>query len=263
MLEGNLHKMTTAFAEPIQYSLSLGNDTICLNDLLDRKMKIQFEGRINCVACGRTTKKAFGQGFCYPCFRDAPENAECIVRPELCEGHLGKGRDPEWEKKYHVQPHVVYLALSSGLKVGITRKTQVPTRWIDQGASSAILLAEVPYRRLAGEIEVALKEHFNDKTNWQRMLKDEVIKADLETSRNEAIAHLPEELQQYALTQSSVWNLMFPKLDTPQKVKSIRLEKQPVLEGILTGIKGQYLIFDNQQVMNVRNHAGYFIRMDF
>lgn len=255
--------MTTAFAEPIQYSLNLGDENLRINDFLGKKISLQFEGRINCVACGRLTKKAFGQGFCYPCFRDAPQNAECILRPELCEGHLGKGRDPEWEKKYHVQPHYVYLALSSGLKVGITRGTQVPTRWIDQGASQAILLAEVPYRRLSGEIEVALKEHYNDKTNWQRMLKNEVLESDLYDKKKEAADLLPDTLQQYVLKNEKVWNLNFPHLDIPEKVKSLRLEKQPMVEGVLTGIKGQYLILDNYNVINIRNHAGYFVRFVF
>jgi len=263
MIEGNLFKMPTEFGDPIQYKLRLGDDELKVNELLGKKLRIDFEGRVNCVACGRLTKKAFGQGFCYPCFRDAPENAECIVRPELCEGHLGKGRDPEWEKKYHVQPHVVYLALSSGLKVGITRKTQVPTRWIDQGASQAIILAEVPYRRLSGEIEVALKEHYNDKTNWQRMLKGQVLETNLIEKKQEATTLLPNELRQYVMENDEVFNLHFPHLDVPEKVKSIRLDKQNTLEGVLTGIKGQYLILDNLSVINVRNHAGYFVRLSF
>lgn len=263
MIEGNLHKMNTEFGSPIKYSLHLSGDELNMNELLGKKLRIEFQGRINCVACGRATKKAFGQGFCYPCFANAPENAECIVRPELCEGHLGKGRDPEWELKYHVQPHFVYLAVSSGLKVGITRATQIPYRWIDQGASSAIILAEVPYRRLSGEIEVALKSHYADKTNWQRMLKNEILDADLIEKKTEAKSLLPTELKQYVTDDAQIWNLEFPSLDTPSKVKSIRLEKQSELEGVLTGIKGQYLIFDNQHVMNVRNHAGYFVRFCF
>lgn len=262
-LSGNLFKMPATFGTPITYRLHLGEDELVLNDLLGKKMSIEFGGRINCVACGRATKKAFGQGFCYPCFSTAPENAECILRPELCEGHLGKGRDPEWELRHHVQPHYVYLALSSGLKVGITRETQIPTRWIDQGASSAIILAKVPHRRLSGEIEVALKAFYSDKTNWQRMLKNELLDADLTQCKQEAKAHLPTELQQYVLDDDEIWDLEFPSLDTPSKVKSIRLEKQPILEGVLTGIKGQYLILDNINVINIRNHAGYFVRFCF
>jgi len=255
--------MPTEFGSPIKYKLILGEDEILVNDLLGKKIAFSFAGQINCVSCGRLTKKAFGQGFCYPCFANSPDNAECILRPELCEGHLGGGRDPEWEQKHHVQPHYVYLALSSGLKVGITRGTQIPTRWIDQGASSAIILAKVPYRRLSGEIEVALKEFYSDKTNWQRMLKNQVLDADLLTTKQEAKAHLPVELQQYVTEDEEIWNLEFPSLDTPQKVKSIRLEKQPELEGVLTGIKGQYLILDNLNVINIRNHAGYFIELGY
>lgn len=261
--EGNLHKMYTQFGEPIEYRLQLGDDTILINELLGKKIAVEFEGRINCVACGKQTKKAFGQGFCYPCFANAPENAECILRPELCEGHLGGGRDPEWEQRHHVQPHYVYLALSSGLKVGITRETQIPTRWIDQGASSAIILAEVPYRRLSGEIEVALKEFYNDKTNWQRMLKNEVAEADLVTMKEEAASKLSDDLRKYVTDDQQVWSLKYPALDTPPKVKSLKLDKFPIIEGALTGIKGQYLILDNLNVINIRSHNGYFVRFSY
>lgn len=263
MPDGNLSKMPTEFDSPIRYHLELGPDRILVNSLLGKNVKISFDGRINCVSCGVLTKKAFGQGFCYPCFANSPQNAECIIRPELCEGHLGKGRDPEWEKRNHVQPHTVYLALSSGLKVGVTRDTQVPTRWIDQGAYQAVVIAEVPYRRLAGEIEVELKEYYNDKTNWQRMLKNEVLHDDLILKKEEAADHLPEHLKQYVSEEDEVWELEYPSLDTPPKVKSQRLEKEPVLEGTLTGIKGQYLIFDNSKVINVRNHAGYYVQLDY
>ena len=261
--QGNLHKMYTEFGEPIKYRLKLGDDEILVSDLLGQKINIEFDGRINCVYCGVRTKKAFGQGFCYPCFANSPDNAECIIRPELCEGHLGGGRDPEWEQKHHVQPHYVYLAVSSGLKVGITRNTQIPTRWIDQGASSAIILAEVPYRRLSGEIEVALKEFYSDKTNWQRMLKNQVLDADLLAVKAEAKSRLPEDLQEYVTDDQQIWNLNFPSLDTPLKVKSQRLEKVHSVEGVLTGIKGQYLIFDNLNVINIRNHAGYYVQLSY
>ncbi|MDP6908011.1 MAG: DUF2797 domain-containing protein [Flavobacteriales bacterium] len=254
--------MRTEFGHPIRYYLKLNKGEICVNDFLGKKLEIEFSGRINCVACGRLTKKSFGQGFCYPCFMNAPQNAECIIRPELCEGHLGKGRDPEWEKRNHVQPHFVYLALSSGLKVGITRETQIPTRWIDQGASQAIILAEVPYRRLSGEIEVALKEHYSDRTNWQRMLKNQILDDDLLLRKQEAKHHLPLALQKFVNDDVQIWELNYPNLDTPVKVKSFKLEKIPVLEGMLTGIKGQYLIFDNQMVINVRNHSGYHVSIN-
>lgn len=260
---GNLFKMPTEFGSPIKYKLVLGDDQILMNDLLGKKISLSFDGQINCISCGRLTKKAFGQGFCYPCFANSPDNAECILRPELCEGHLGGGRDPEWEQKHHVQPHYVYLALSSGLKVGITRGTQVPTRWIDQGASAAIILAEVPYRRLSGEIEVALKEFYSDRTNWQRMLKNEMLDADLLEVKATAKSQLSAELQQYVTDDEQIWNLEFPSLDTPLKVKSLKLDKMPLIEGVLTGIKGQYLILDNLYVINIRSHSGYFVEMSY
>lgn len=262
-LSGNLSKMRTEHGSPIQYFLRLEEEELPVNDLLGKKISIEFEGRINCSSCGKITKKSFGGGFCYPCFVSAPESAECIIRPELCEGHLGKGRDPEWEQRHHVQPHYVYLALSSGLKVGITRNTQIPTRWIDQGASKAIILAEVPYRRLSGEIEVALKAHYSDRTNWQRMLKNEVLEDDLIIRKEETKGLLSSELQQYVTEDQEVWQLDYPSLDTPLKVKSQKLEKVFSLEGVLTGIKGQYLIFDNLNVINIRSHTGYHVAISY
>jgi hypothetical protein len=209
------------------------------------------------------TKKSFGQGFCYPCFINSPENAECIVKPELCRGHLGEGRDVEWEKAHHVQPHYVYLALSSDVKVGVTRNIQVPTRWIDQGASQAIILAETPYRQLAGEIEVALKNYLPDKTNWQRMLKNEVAQGvDLAERKRLAAGFLPEHLQQYVATSDAITSIVYPVLRYPQKVKSLSLEKQPEINGVLAGIKGQYLIFEDGSVTNIRNQSGYVIELN-
>jgi len=258
-----LKKMRTAIGSPVSYSLASDEGNLDITALLGQKVALRFEGRIFCIACGRKTNKSFGQGFCYPCFANSPENSECIVRPELCEGHLGGGRDPEWELAHHVQPHVVYLALSSGLKVGITRKTQVPTRWIDQGAVKAIILAEVPYRRLAGEIEVALKSHYSDRTNWQQMLKGQVAEEDLTAKKAEAASLLPQALREHISTEHSIIDIEYPLLDTPAKVTSLKLEKQPLIEGVLTGIKGQYLILDNSNVINIRSHAGYEVSWDF
>lgn len=262
-MKGTLHKMHTAIGDPISYALNLKNDNIDMTALLGQKVSFHFQGRIFCVACGKKTNKSFGQGFCYNCFVSSPDNSECILRPELCEGHLGGGRDPEWEREFHVQPHVVYLALSSGLKVGITRMTQVPTRWIDQGASQAIILAEVPYRRLAGEIEVALKAQYSDRTNWQQMLKGQVAQEDLQAKKREAANFLSEELRTYVTPSDTIHHLSFPMLDLPSKVTSLKLDRQPLIEGILTGIKAQYLILDNTNVLNIRSHSGYEIDLNF
>jgi hypothetical protein len=259
---GNLRKMGTIAGDPIRYQLTLGEDTIEMNDLIGHAISLQYQGTIHCKICGRKTNKSFGEGFCYPHFMNHPANSPCIVRPELCQGHLGKGRDAAWEQAHHVQPHVVYLALSSSVKVGVTRDTQVPTRWIDQGASQAIILAELPYRQLAGQMEVALKDHYTDKTSWQRMLKNEVdTEVDLAAEKARAGAFLPAELQQYLSEDDEISELIYPVETYPLKVSSLNLDKVPVISGTLEGIKGQYLFFDQNRVFNVRRHTGYLVTL--
>lgn len=251
--------MMTALDQPVRYTLSLDGTEIGMNDLIGKDIQIKFTGEIHCRICGRKTKKSFGEGYCYPDFMNHPANSPCIIRPELCEGHLGNGRDVDWEQEHHVQPHVVYLALSSGVKVGVTRETQVPTRWIDQGASQAIKLAEVPYRQLAGEIEVELKEHMTDKTNWQRMLKNQVAEADLLEEKEYAATMLPEMYHDYISDDDDIIEISYPVLEFPEKVKSLNLDKTPEVGGKLLGIKGQYLILEGGQVLNVRKHTSYLV----
>ena len=259
---GNLQKMAVAAAEPVAYTLHLGDSAIDMNARIGQPLHLRFTGRINCKVCGREIKKVFGEGLCYPDFLNHPANSPCILRPELCEGHLGQGRDVEWETANHVQPHAVYLALSSEVKVGVTRATQIPTRWIDQGASAAIVLAETPYRQLAGEIEVALKAHLTDKTSWQRMLKNEVAEGvDLVAEKARIGALLPAAFQAYRTGSTDLWAFTYPVAAYPTKVKSVTLDKTPELSGTLAGIKGQYLIFDDGQVFNVRRHTGYWVEL--
>lgn len=259
---GKLEKMPVEPSEPVVYTLTLGETPVVMNDLIGSEISLRFTGEIRCIRCDRKTDKAFGQGFCYPCFRDAPENAECIVRPELCRGHLGEGRDPAWEEEHHNQPHAVYLALTSAVKVGVTRWTQVPTRWIDQGAAAALVVARTPYRQLAGEIEVASKELFTDRTNWQRMLKDERLEgADLTAERERFIEALPSHLKEYALTDAEVLEISYPVTEPPAKVKSVNLDKEPILTDVLAGVRGQYLIFSDQRVINIRRYSGYIIEL--
>ena len=260
---GNLLKMKTALEDEVQYYFRLDDDLTHLNPLIGKEIELVFEGQINCISCGAKTKKSFAQGFCYKCFISAPESSPCIIKPELCEAHLGKGRDVAWEEAHHNQPHIVYLAKSSAVKVGVTRSTQMPTRWIDQGASEAIVLAEVPYRRLAGEIEVALIDHFTDKTNWQRMLKNEVSTKDLLEIKEKCIEQfLPNEYKEYASDKNEILSFNYPVADYPQKIKSISFDKEPVITSTLHGIKGQYLYFDNGKVMNVRKHSGYLVKLN-
>ena len=255
--------MRVEHADPVRYTLELADHSIAMNELIGREITLAFSGEIRCIRCNRVTRKAFGQGFCYPCFRDAPENSECIVRPELCRGHLGEGRDPEWEEEHHNKPHAVYLALSSAVKVGVTRWTQIPTRWIDQGAARAIVVARTPYRRLAGEIEIAGKELYTDRTNWQRMLKDEPPEeeADLRAERERFLAALPAPLAEYAVRDSEPVAIHYPLRDAPLRVKSINLDKQPLLSAILAGIRGQYLVFEGGTVINIRRYSGYVVQL--
>lgn len=257
-----LHKMTTALDDVVKYSLKTEDTVVDLNALIGQPIQLSFTGTVQCMACGEFPKKLFAQGFCYNCFTNAPQAAECIIRPELCRAHLGEGRDVEWEKKHHFQPHVVYFAVASALKVGVTRSTQVPTRWIDQGASQAIKIAEVPYRQLAGEIEVALKSAFTDKTNWRKMLKNEVAEFDLEEEKWQLEGLLPDDLSQYMTEDDEIVDINYPVLTYPDKVKSVGFDKLPEIEGKLLGIKGQYLLLDNDRVLNIRKHEGYLINLN-
>jgi hypothetical protein len=257
-----LSKMRTEFKEPIQYSLNLAGDSISINSLLHKRLRIKWDGVIICRKCKKHTKKSFGEGFCYNCFISAPEASPCILKPELCEAHLGKGRDLEYEEKNHNQPHIVYLAATDKVKVGVTRETQVPTRWIDQGAHQTIVLARTPNRYLAGVLEVALKALYTDKTNWRSMLKNIIDSTiDLEEEKWSCCEVLPNDLQQYFTEDDSIFTLHFPTTQYPEKIQTLNLLKQDCFEGILTGIKGQYLIFDHQTVFNVRRHTSFEIEL--
>ena len=261
--KGNLLKMKAIDERPVRYFLKLGENEICMNELIGRDIKIAFEGIIHCVACGRKIKKAFGEGFCYPCFISSPLSSECFIRPELCLAHEGKGRDPEWEEENHNKPHYIYLAQTSHIKVGITRATQIPTRWLDQGAWKAIKIALTPNRFLAGMIEVELKQHIIDKTHWQKMLKNETDESiDLLTAKEEAFSYLSSSFIAFALKdEQEIYTFEYPVLKYPGQVKSINLDKSPLVNGTLAGIRGQYLIFSDNQVINIRRYSGYEIRL--
>jgi len=252
-----LKKMMTELNDEVQYYLDVENDSLNLNQLLNRDIEISFEG-YQCLCCGKE-KKIFRQGFCYDCFYESAAVGDWIMKPELSKAHLGiEDRNLEFEKKVQLKPHVVYLALSSNVKVGVTRKTQVPTRWIDQGASKAIEIVEVPNRYLAGITEVALKEYVADKTSWQKMLKNNIAEADLIEEREKLKAYIPEEAKDYFLANNGkVTEIKYPVLQYPTKIKTLNLEKSNLFFGKLKGIKGQYLLFEDGTVFNVRNSEGY------
>lgn len=258
MFQGVLTKMITTFGDPIQYYLDFKDDFVCMNQLLDKKISLQFV-KYECLNC-HLDKAIYRQGFCKSCFYEVPQAADWVMRPELSKAHLGEeDRDLEFEKKAQLQPHIVYLANSSNIKVGVTRKSQVPTRWIDQGAHEAIEIAELPNRYLAGVIEVALKDHVGDKTNWRTMLKNEIQDEDLVAWKDKLRPFLPEETQQYFIENGKEIQLHFPVHQYPEKPKSLNLIKTPEYEGVLKGIKGQYLIFEDNTVFNVRANEGLVV----
>lgn len=254
--------MKSVFGSPVEYRLLLSGEELFVNSLIGQSISIQHTGAIFCAACGAKIKKTFQDGLCFKCFQNAPEASECILRPELCRAHLGEGRDIEWEQIHHNQPHIVYLAASDTVKVGVTRNTQIPFRWIDQGAAAAIRLAETPNRYEAGKLEVALKSIFTDKTNWQRMLRNEIDESiDLEEEKWSLHEQLPSDLTEFFSEDDEIFHIQYPVIQYPERIKSISLDKTPFVRGKLTGIKGQYLIFEDGSVMNVRKHTGYEVKI--
>ena len=259
--QGVLKKMMTENGDTIQYYLDMGSDFLNMNQLLNKEFTISFV-KYECLNC-HLDKTIYRQGFCKSCFFDIPQAADWIMRPELSKAHLDEeDRDLDYEKKVQLQPHIVYLANSSNVKVGVTRKQQVPTRWIDQGAHEAIEIVEVPNRYLAGITEVVLKEHVADKTNWRKMLKNDIEDENLVEWREKLKQYIPDEAKEYFIENNSETNLNFPVTKYPEKPKSLNLGKTPTYKGTLVGIKGQYLIFEDETVFNVRANEGLVVAIE-
>jgi hypothetical protein len=255
-----LKKMTTDLQKVVNYYLIFEDGYIFVNDLLGKRIAINQTG-YQCLNCG-AEKKIFSQGYCYDCFSTSASVGDWIMKPELSTAHLDiEDRDLTYEKSVQLQPHIVYLSLTSDVKVGVTRKTQIPTRWIDQGAVAAIPIIELPNRYLAGITEVALKNIYADKTSWQKMLKNDYPSINLETERLRAYDFLPNEVKMFWQEDLKTQTINYPILDYPQKVKSINLDKTPQFEGKIVGIKGQYIIFADDTVWNVRSHEGFRISL--
>lgn len=263
---GQVSKMKTLLADPVQYTMLLGEQEVALNQYLGRTLALEFGGVINCLHCGRKTAKSFNQGYCYPCFTRLAQCDSCIVSPEKCHYAAGTCREPEWGEQHCMIDHFVYLANTSGLKVGITRGSQVPTRWMDQGATQAQPIFRVDTRLHSGLVETVFKNHIADKTNWQAMLKGDAVPCDLEQARQrllgECAADIDRLQRQFGLQAISVLEgqpqtlISYPVLEYPRTVRSLNLDKTPVIGGTLLGIKGQYLIFDSG-VINMRKYGGY------
>jgi len=253
----------------IKYQLPIGEQSIELNELIGKEVTLEYIGIINCSHCGRKTKKSYSQGHCYPCMQKLAQCDMCIMKPEICHHHLGTCRDPEWGTNNCFVPHYVYLANSSGLKVGITRHTQIPTRWIDQGAIQALPIFKVASRIQSGLVEIALTEFIADKTNWRAMLKGSPEKIDLIARAKELKPKISQKLADIALhygedavesLDSDVVELHYPVQQYLEKISSFNFDKTPIVSGILLGIKGQYLIFD-KGVINMRKFTSYHINL--
>jgi len=254
-------------ASPVEYQLPLDDELIPLNKYIDEKIKLKYIGEIHCIECGRKTNKSYNQGFCYPCFKSLAKCDMCIMKPETCHYHLGTCREPEWGEEHCMQDHYVYLANSSGIKVGITRGSQIPTRWIDQGASEALPIFKVSNRLLSGKLEETLKNHVSDRTDWRKMLKGTPESIDLSAKCFELIKASENEINEIEreygkseiqLLDEEQISIEFPVEQYPEKVKSLNFDKDPEVEGVLQGIKGQYLILDTG-VINIRKFGGYLI----
>ena len=264
--KGVIRKMRVEQAKTVRYRLPIGDTDVELTPLLGRPLVLEYSGNIFCIECGRKTRKSFNQGHCFPCLRKLASCDTCIVKPALCHYAEGTCREPDWAQTNCMQPHVVYLANSSGGKVGITRRSQIPTRWIDQGAVQALPLYEVGTRLHSGLLEVALKSVANDRTDWRRMLRGGQPELDLLAERDRiltaagdtlarCIADLGSDAVRF-LKDACEMRFSYPVLRDPEKVRALNFDKQSRVEGILEGIRGQYLILDCG-VLNVRKFGGY------
>jgi hypothetical protein len=259
-----LSKMATQPTTPVSYLLLADNDFVKVNSFIGKEIGIRFLHEKYCEGCGNQFKELYRMGFCRNCFFTNPQAGESIIRPELSRAHEGiEDRDLAFEKAYQLQPHVVYLANSGGLKVGVTRGNQKLHRWMDQGASSAIVLAETTNRFEAGQLEVMLKAHLSDKTVWQRMLKNEEEVLDLSEEKKRIASLIEGDLQRFVSVSDEVYTFTYPVAHFPTKVKSINLDKTDTLSAVLQGIRGQYLMFEGGAVINLRAHSGYRVAFTF
>lgn len=262
----------------VQYQLPLApiddsgeKQLVPLNPLIGKKITLHFSGTIACKHCKKRTKKSYSQGYCYPCMSKLAQCDLCIMKPETCHHHLGTCKEPEWGIQNCMVDHYVYLANSSGLKVGITRHTQIPTRWIDQGATQALAIFKVSTRLQSGLVETALAEFISDKTNWRAMLKGEAQAIDLKEQAQMLIPQIAQRLEEIKLKygensvqalDNDVVNINYPVSTYLSKISSFNFDKTATVSGTLLGIKGQYLIFEGG-VINMRKFSSYQISVEY
>ena len=260
---GNIKKMKSNLLDSVTYQIPIDDKLFPISDYLGENISLEYLQEIHCVACDRLINKSFAQGYCYPCFISLPQTSECILRPELCRAHKGESRDMEWSKHHCLQDHFVYIALTAGAKVGVTRATQIPTRWIDQGAVQAVQLAKTSNRYEAGVIEIELKKYISDRTSWQKMLKNDIdYSINIVELKNHLINQISKKNHKFILENSKVVDINYPHISFPEKVKSVNFLKESKIEGKLIAVKGQYLLFNNNQVLNIRKHSGFKVSID-
>lgn len=269
IITGTLSKMHSELGPEVQYYLPVGDTRVHLNPYLGKTLSFSHTGNIYCDACGKKTKKSYSQGHCFPCMKKLARCDMCIMKPETCHFAKGTCREPEWAEQFCMTDHFIYLSNTSALKVGITRHSPVPTRWIDQGATQALPIFRVSSRQLSGLIEVALAKHVADKTNWRAMLKGDNESLDLPAIAQQLIPEIESILAQLSKDypdavieklDADVIKIQYPVLEYPTKISSFNLDKAPEVSGTLLGVKGQYLIFDTG-VINVRKFSSYEIEI--
>lgn len=270
-ITGTLRKMQSSLTSPISYQLPVGDQTVDLNALIGKSITLTYSGNIFCSNCGKKTKKSYSQGHCFVCMRKLASCDMCIMKPETCHFDQGTCREPEWGEENCMIPHYVYLANTTAIKVGITRHTQIPTRWIDQGATQALPIFKVATRHQSGLLEVALAEFIADKTNWRNMLKGNGEVIDLKSQGAALIEQIRPKLTELselfgatAITEldEEVVELDFPISEFPSKISSFNFDKNPEVTGVLKGIKGQYLIFETG-VINIRKFTSYEVTVSY
>lgn len=263
MIEGNILKMENELGDVAQYILPIGDQKVPMNELVGKEIELEFKGQINCISTGEKIKKTYNQGYSYKAFMKLAACDICIVKPELCHYDKGTCREPEWGEKHCMTPHYVYLSIASSPKIGITRECNIPHRWIDQGATYALPILKVRDRLTSGIIENEIAKEMSDKTNWRKMLKGDIEEADLYEIREQIFNDYGDLLDDMEAEdiEEDILQIEYPIESIPDKIKSMSFDKTPVISGKLTGIKGQYLIFE-QGVLNMRKHAGYYLYLN-
>lgn len=259
----------------VEYQFILDREKIDFPFQLGQELEIETTHNIYCVSCGSKTPKSYSQGHCFKCFKTKASCDMCIMKPETCHYDLGTCREDSFAREVCFQPHIVYLANSSGLKVGITRLGQMPTRWLDQGATQALPIMQVGSRRLSGQLEIMFGSLVADKTDWRKLLKGEAEPLDLTQIRDQLVERFAPDIRsirdQFSqklefnetvdyLAEEQTRQFMYPVAQYPEKIKSHNLDKSSTIRGVLQGIKGQYLILDTG-VINIRKYTGYEIKI--